>query len=177
MNYFRLNPEIYLFDGSGSSILCNVLNGDIIALDARAAEQLKKAEANLPLDNDALFDELVDLGWMQKYDKAVFVDKIRYTNAFNKKRSWKNTPPIENVIIQVTNRCDESCDKRNCTKSFCPMCTVTNKDHEDLDFKAWKKIIDQLQVVHTGIIVLLVSSLMRQIAVIMWRKEDGFKAC
>lgn len=142
--YYRLNPEIYMFHGPASSILCNVLNGDIIALDKDATEHVKKAEANLPLESNSVFEELIKMNWMQKYERPVFIDKIRYTNVFNKKRLWRIIPPIEHVILQLTAKCNVSCGNKLCHTNFCPMCTDVNSS-TDIGYEDWKYIIDRVQ--------------------------------
>lgn len=141
--YYRLKPEIYLINGKYYSNLCNVLTGDIIALDIKTAELINKAEANEPVEINANIQELIEMDWMIEVDIPVYIEKVRFTNIFNKKRAWKNFPPISLVVLKLTNKCERACKDILCKQSFCPMCTI-NENRKELKVEEWKEIIDKI---------------------------------
>lgn len=141
--YFRLKPEVYLIAGSKQDCLCNVLNGEIILLNQEIAEQLSKAEVNEEIISNENIEKLIEMGWGEEVSGPVFVDKVRYTNKFNKTRAWKVFPEVGMVILQITGRCNSDCGNEKCDSSFCPMC-VKGESSDELTGKQWEAIIDKL---------------------------------
>lgn len=140
---FRLKPEIYLVTGVAKDALCNVVNGDIISLNKELSIKLRNAECNLPIDKDEYIEKLIEMGWGEEFESPIYVDKLRYTNKFNKKRAWKVMPALEVVSIQLTNNCGNLCKCRLCESSYCPMC-VSNGLKEELSVEKWYAIFEKL---------------------------------
>lgn len=92
--YFRLKPEIYLFLGKRQSILCDVLNGNIIAIDSETTDILRKAELNNSVQPNKHIKELMRRNWIDHKENPVYVEKIRYTNVYNKTRAWNVLPAL-----------------------------------------------------------------------------------
>lgn len=141
--YFRLKPEIYIMSGKKQDILCNVLSGEIITLDDKTAKVIKQAECNQIIEKNERIQRLIDMGWGMENNQEVYIDKIRYTNKYNKKRAWKLLPSLNTVIIQLTMKCTYPCKEIKCNMAYCPMCT-TGLSNEELSFEEWKKAIDEL---------------------------------
>jgi hypothetical protein len=142
--YYRLKPEVYLINGSNQSILSNVLTGGIIALDNNETKTIIAVENNKPHSGSPTVEELIKIGWMDKVDSPVFVDKIRFTNAFNKKRFWKSFPQITTVMIQITSGCGNKCGNKRCMSCFCPMCLASD-EIDEMSYINLRKIIDSLK--------------------------------
>jgi radical SAM protein with 4Fe4S-binding SPASM domain len=144
--YYRLKPEVYLVQGKIRAILTNILSGDIISIDNNTRQLIEKAELNNEFaDENDLLNKLCDMGWMQVENKAVFVEKIRFTNVFTKKRAWKYFPQTEVVIMQITNKCNSPCGLINCSSNFCPICIKFNNVSKELSFEQWKEIMDKFR--------------------------------
>lgn len=141
--YFRLKPEVYLINGAMQNSLCNVLNGEIILLNKEMTEQLYRAELNEEIIVNENIEKLIKMGWGEEILGPAFVDKIRYTNKFNKTRAWKVFPEVGLVILQLTGLCNNDCGREKCNDSFCPMC-VRGEYNNQLTGKQWKTIIDKL---------------------------------
>ena len=141
--YFRLKPEVYLIAGAKQDCLCNVLNGEIILLNQEMAEQLSKAEVNEEIISNENIEKLIEMGWGEEVSGPVFVDKVRYTNKFNKTRAWKLFPEVGMVILQLTGHCNSECGNEKCDNSFCPMC-VKEEYNNELTGKQWEEIITKL---------------------------------
>lgn len=141
--YFRLKPEIYLISGETQDSLCNVLNGEIILLNKEMAELLTDAEVNKEIVKNENIEKLIEMGWGEEVPRPIFVDKIRYTNKFNKSRAWKMFPEVGMVILQLTGKCNSDCENEKCDSCFCPIC-VKDFEKDELTGEQWEKIIDKL---------------------------------
>lgn len=144
MAYYRLKPEIYLIDGYAQSALVNVLTGEIIALDSIESDVVKSIENNTSCDQSLVIDELIKCNWAEKVNSPIFVDKIRYSNAFNKNRFWKSFPQLNAIILQITNRCGNECGNHQCKKNFCPMCMIKGKKNE-MSLESAHRIVNLLK--------------------------------
>ncbi len=143
--YYRLLPEIYLIKGAKNAILSNVLTGEMISLNPDMTVLIENAEKNHPFDQEPDdFVKLCEIGWMQKMEEPVFVEKIRFTNVFNKRRAWRFFPTTQNVILQISNRCNGSCTHTGCQKAFCPSCIPYDSEKKEITFEQWKVIMNIL---------------------------------
>ena len=153
--YYRLLPEIYLIKGVKNFILSNVLTGEIISLDAQTGALIESAEKNQSFNEEPMvFKRLCEMGWMQKKGEPVFVEKLRFTNVFNKRRAWKFFPQIQNLILQISNRCNTNCSKIGCENAFCPSCLPNDQLKQELSFDEWKQILDNLKNLNPESVIL-----------------------
>lgn len=153
--YYRLIPEVYLVKGSKNAILTNVLTGEIISINSQIKDLIEKAECNYNFSEEIYeLDEVCKLKWMQKKDKAIFVEKIRFTNVFNKKRAWKYLPDVQLIILQLTTECSKLCNIEKCYDNFCPMCITSDIKDNNLTYIEWSAIIDQLTQLSSNKVIL-----------------------
>lgn len=153
MAYLRLIPEVYLIEGRKQSALVNVLTGEIIALDPDEADEIRRIENNEPCSITPTMDELIRNAWMSEVDAPIFVDKIRYSNAFNKKRFWKSFPQITTVIIQITSRCGNECGNQRCKRSFCPV-SMTSDRPDEMSLESFQRIMGLMERFHPLLIIM-----------------------
>ena len=154
---FRLNPEIFLVPGKHRSVVHNLYTGDAMWCDEESTRLLSESESNRPVPGDAeIFGMLKDKGWGCFYDSPPFIDKLRNYNVFREKRAWKETPYLSMAVLQLTDRCNLSCE--TCGTEFCPVCRSGHDNRTDvmLEPGEWIDIITELvgyglkQVLLTG---------------------------
>ncbi|MDE5137878.1 radical SAM protein [Paenibacillus larvae subsp. larvae] len=142
--YFRLFPECFLVVGRKKSVVCHLLDENMIWLDEVNTQKLKDAEANHPVNaEDPFFSELESTNFGFFSDQTVFIDKLRPINSFSQKKLWQDAPRINMAVLHVTNDCNLDCTF--CKNSFCPVCKrFEERDEAKLTVEQWKRILTEL---------------------------------
>lgn len=92
-------------------------------------------------ESDSFLNKLVQANWSDFYEKPVYIEKLRTTNAFGKEHMWRSAPNIGVACIQITNACDVNCV--DCLRFHCPACRTGDSTNQ-LTFEQFEAILNNV---------------------------------
>ncbi|NMB78638.1 MAG: radical SAM protein [Methanomicrobiales archaeon] len=150
--YFRLNPECYLILGEHSSVIYDLIEGDVHSLNEYETQLIRNCENNVELTtNEPLLDEMKERCIGNYYTTKVFIEKLRLGSPILDYQPGQ-PPFIEKAFLEINNTCKLSCGfcgSRHIRRSSgCLGCNTWQEEGTPLEEEQWKEVIDGLSDLH-----------------------------